>query len=105
MVDTVNHRFLARMPIQAGGQRVRCSPSSSRVAGWGRGQGLWPRDVPSSTLVTHRYSYCPHGQEVEKLGDSLRTELLRECGVKADFLEEAIPKLGPDDRVGEVGRF
>lgn len=99
MVDTVNHRFLARMPIQAGDQRKRCSPSSSWVAGW----DVQPvaSDVPSSTLVTHRYSYRPHVQEVEKLGDSLRTELLQECGVKAFSLEEAIP----NDRVGEVGRF
>ena len=55
--------------------------------------------------MTRWYSYLPHGQEVEKLGNSLRTELLWECRVKADFLEEVIPKLGPDNRVGEVERF
>ena len=49
---------------------MKRSPSSSREAGRGPGQGLWPRGVPSSTLVTHRYSYLPHGQEVEELGNS-----------------------------------
>ena len=73
-------------------------------AGRGPGQGLWPRGVPSSTLVTHRYSYLPHGQEVEELRNSQGRVAL---GVQKQsrLLEEVIPKLGPDNRVGEVERF